>query len=183
MTIVTVGLVAVAAALAVIVALAGALALDKTKAQGAADASALAAASDARDRRALGQSYRGADPPSCRVAREVAERWGAAVASCGVGPGGVVTVEVTVAAGVGEVGATAKAGPTSRSRRRVAEFRDGRGPRRQPRRETAAPGGHRIGWTRETGGSLCWRAARSRPFPELTRMRCGLREPRRIRES
>jgi predicted phosphoribosyltransferase len=39
------------------------------------------------------------------------------------------------------------------------------------------------GRTCETGGSLCWRVARSRSFPELTRMRCGLREPRRIRES
>jgi hypothetical protein len=111
MTIVTVGLVAVAAALAVAVGLGGGLALAETKAQGAADASALAAASDARDRRALGQAYRGADAAPCGLAREVAERWGAAVASCVVGTGGVVTVEVKVPVSVGEVSATAKAGP------------------------------------------------------------------------
>ena len=119
MTIVTVGLVAVAACLAVTVALAGALALGATKAQGAADASALAAAWDARDRRALGRAHNGADAPPCRVAREVAARWGAAVASCVVGAGGVVTVEVRLAVGPGEVVATARAGPSSRSRGRA----------------------------------------------------------------
>ena len=121
MTIVTVGLVAVAACLAVTAALAGALALGATKAQGAADASALAAAWDARDRRALGQAYRNysgsnGEAAPCRVAREVAGRWGAGVASCVVGAGGVVTVEVRLAVGLGEVGATARAGPSSLSR-------------------------------------------------------------------
>ncbi len=142
MTVVTVGLVAVAAVLAVVVALAGALAIGETKAQGAADASALAAASDARDRRALGQAYRGSpyggtDAAPCRVAREVAEGWGAAVSSCGVEPGGVVTVEVKIAVGVGEVSATARAGPNSRSRRK----------------KTAAPDGHAKRATRCAGES------------------------------
>jgi hypothetical protein len=116
MTIVTVGLVAVAATLAVTVSLAGALVLGETRAQGAADASALAAAFDARDRRALGQAYRGADAPPCRIAREVARRWGAALASCVVGAGGVVTVEARVPVGPGDASATARAGPSSRSR-------------------------------------------------------------------
>lgn len=129
MTIVTVGLVAIAATLAVTVAIAGGLALGATKAQGAADASALAAASDARDRRALGQAYRGADPAPCRAAREVAERWGVAVASCVVGTGGVVTVKVGVAVSVGEVSATANAGPNSRSRRGMRSPPGGRAKR------------------------------------------------------
>lgn len=111
MTLVTVGLVAVAAVLAVVVGVAGGLALGRTKAQGAADASALAAASDARDRRALGGAYRGVDAASCSVAREVASKWGATVASCVVGAGGVVTVSIDISVSLGDVRATAKAGP------------------------------------------------------------------------
>jgi hypothetical protein len=118
MTVVATGLVAVAATLAVTAAAAGALALGATRAQGAADASALAAASDARDRRALGEPYRtgsgGGEAPPCRIARDVASRWGATVTSCVVAVGGVVTVEVGVSVGVGGVSATATAGPRSR---------------------------------------------------------------------
>jgi hypothetical protein len=43
--------------------------------------------------------------------------------------------------------------------------------------------GPRAAATRETGGSLCWQAARSRSFPDLTRVRRRLREPRRTRGS
>jgi hypothetical protein len=111
MAIVTVGLVAVAAVLAVVVGLAGGLALGKTKAQGAADASALAAASDARDRRAQGFVYGGQNAPSCSIAREVARRWGATVTMCAVGPGRVATVTVGLSVSLGELRATARAGP------------------------------------------------------------------------
>ena len=131
MTIVTVVLVAVGAILAVAVGLAGALARAQTEAQGAADASALAAASDARDRRALGQPYLGEGAAPCRVAGDVAARWGASVAACVVRTGGVATVEVRVAMAFGEVSATANAGPRSQSRRRAAA------PKREPARRAA----------------------------------------------
>ncbi len=111
MTVVTVGMVVIAAILAATVAIAGGVAASRTRAQGAADASALAAAFDARDRRALGFAYRGPNAPPCRVADEVARRWGAILRSCGVGPGGVVSVEVTMPTSVGEARATARAGP------------------------------------------------------------------------
>ena len=116
MTVVTVGLVVIAATLAATLAAAGGLATAKTRAHGAADASALAAAYDARDRRALGFVYRGADAPSCRVAAEVSERWGGLVTSCAVGAGGAVSVEVTVPAPLGDARATARAGPRRSSR-------------------------------------------------------------------
>jgi hypothetical protein len=126
MTVVTVGLVVIAATVATALAVAGSLAATQTRAQGAADASALAAAFDARDRRALGFAYRGANAPSCRVAGEVSARWGASLASCSVGPGGVVSVEVSLPARVGEVGAAARAGPSSRRGRRTAVLPLGR---------------------------------------------------------
>ena len=129
MTVVTAGLVAVAAILAVAVGLAGALTLGRTRAQGAADASALAAASEARDRRALGEAYLGADGGPCLAAREVAERWGATLTSCVALTGGVVTVDVAIAVGVSEASATARAGPASRSRRRMASPPGGRAKR------------------------------------------------------
>ena len=115
MTVVTVGLVVIAVTLAATLAVAGGLAGAKTRAQGAADASALAAAYDARDRRALGFAYRGVNAPSCRVAAEVAERWGGIVTTCAVSAGGAVSVEVTMPAPLGDARATARAGPRRRS--------------------------------------------------------------------
>ncbi len=116
MTVVTVGMVAVAAILAATVALAGDAAAARVRAQGAADTSALAAAFDARDRRALGFAYMGANASSCRDANEVARRWGASLASCQVDPGGVVSVEVTMPSRIGEVRAASRAGPRSARR-------------------------------------------------------------------
>jgi hypothetical protein len=120
MTVVTVGLVVIAVTLAATLAVAGGLAAAKTRAQGAADASTLAAAFDARDRRALGFAYRGANAPSCRVAGEVSEQWGGIVTSCAVSAGGAVSVEVTMPAPLEDVRATARAGPSSRRGRRPA---------------------------------------------------------------
>ena len=126
MTVVTVGLVVVAVTLASTLAVAGGMAVAGARAQGAADASALAAAFEARDRRALGSAYLGADAEPCRVAREVAEMWGGSLTSCAVGVGGVVSVEVAVPAPLKDASATARAGPSSRRCRRPGAVAPGR---------------------------------------------------------
>jgi hypothetical protein len=129
MTVVTVGLVVIAATLAATLAVAGGLDAAKTRAQGAADASALAAAFDARDRRAVGAAYLGASAASCRVAGEVTAQWGASLASCIVDSRGVVSVDVTVPAPIGNVSATSRAGPSSRRGRRADSLPLGRAKR------------------------------------------------------
>ncbi len=117
MTVVATAIVATAAALAVAAATASGLAVAAERAQGAADASALAAAHDARDRRARGAAYVGVDAPSCTLARDVASRWGAVVTRCAIEPGGVALVEVQIALGPFDVSRAADAGPRSGRRR------------------------------------------------------------------
>ena len=112
MTVVTVGVVAIAATLAATLGVAGGVAVAETRAQGAADAAALAVAFDARDRRALGAAYVGTGAAPCRIAVEVSGRWGAHLVACSVEPGGIVSVEVAVSTCVGAVGAEATAGPS-----------------------------------------------------------------------
>jgi hypothetical protein len=85
---------AVVAALVGVIAVGGAIGVAAARAQGAADVSSLAAASHARDLRALhGRGYSPEAEP-CAIAREIAEAWTVAISSCVVAIDG--TVEVTI---------------------------------------------------------------------------------------
>lgn len=100
-----VGVAAVAATFAGVVVAAGGLGVAASRAQGAADASALAAAAEARDLRALGGAWgadartAGGDP--CAVARDVADAWGVVMVKCVVA--GDASVEVAAEVRVGGV--------------------------------------------------------------------------------
>jgi secretion/DNA translocation related TadE-like protein len=86
------------------------------RAQGAADLSALAAATLARDERALGRI--GAGEP-CGLASSVAEANGATLTACDVSARGIVAVQVSVRIGTGPSGLAmtrrATAGPAGAS--------------------------------------------------------------------
>ncbi|MBN2176491.1 MAG: helicase [Demequinaceae bacterium] len=101
------GVVAVVATLVVALGAVGAVAVAGSRAQGAADACALAAASEARDLRALGQPM--AEDP-CNQAAAVAEEWGGILTECSIEADGIATVRVeTRTAGI-QISRSARAG-------------------------------------------------------------------------
>jgi secretion/DNA translocation related TadE-like protein len=116
-TIVTVGF-AVALALVGAAAVTGtAVSSASARAQGTADLAALAAATNARDARALGRPH---SDHACSLARDVAHANAGSVVTCTVGPHGVVHVEIAVAVTGGlaplTVTRSADAGPSSARR-------------------------------------------------------------------
>lgn len=105
------GSVLVIAVTAVVIVLAGAVALlgqvevARARAQAGADLAALVGAAAMRQTNEV--------EGACGLARQVAERNGATIASCTHLGGGVLAVTVRIAAPIGAATATAKAGPTS----------------------------------------------------------------------
>lgn len=105
-TVWVVALAGLLAALGAVTVLVGAAVVARHRATTAADLTALAVAG----RAVL------ADPAACAVGEEVAAANGAAVVSCRIDPGAVVSVEVTVPVRLGPLGVTAarahaRAGP------------------------------------------------------------------------
>lgn len=105
-SLVMIGLTAVAAALVAAIGVMGAVSTAASRAQGSADASALAAAAEVRDLRALGRSV----DRACEEAKAVAAEWETSLDRCVVDADGGVTVTI----GIQELGIsierTARAG-------------------------------------------------------------------------
>ncbi len=105
----------IVAVLAVVMVLAAALAhvggglVANARASGAADLSALAAAHEDRDLRALGMGAARSLELACRVAGQVAGRNGATVTKCARGAGSSVVVSVSVPIPGWPTSATARA--------------------------------------------------------------------------